>query len=250
MSADQIERAQRVACERLPAGADLAPRRAHLHGPGARRQDRSSCRPASSRTGCCGPGKLPPSMAPTPAMIAGWKRLRDLADYPGLGIACGAIVGADIDIRDTELAAADRGAGARAAGRHAAAPGRAGTEGAVALSRRGRAAIKAMTDVFLKDDLKAQVEFMASGQQVVGYGIHPDTSEPYTWSGETPDTVPAADLPAVTQEQVAALVTRGRDSDTGGRLPDQGGDRGRERRRRRRRPGHQRAPRATTPSVP
>ena len=41
----------------------------------------------------------------TAAIIAGWKRLRDLAEYPGLGIACGNVVGADIDIRDAELVA-------------------------------------------------------------------------------------------------------------------------------------------------
>jgi hypothetical protein len=30
--------------------------------------------------------------------VRGWKRLPDLADYPGLGIACGNVVGADVDV--------------------------------------------------------------------------------------------------------------------------------------------------------
>ena len=127
-------------------------------------------------------------------------------DYPGLGIACGAVVGADIDIRDAELAAAVE---ALVRERLGDTPlRRVGQAPKVLLLYRadGQPLRKAMTDVFLKDETKAQVEFMASGQQVVGYGIHPDTNEPYTWSGETPDTVPAADLPAVSQEQVAGAA--------------------------------------------
>ena len=117
------------------------------------------------------------------------------------------VVGADIDIRDAELAAAVE---ALVRERLGDTPlRRVGQAPKVLLLYRadGQPLRKAMTDVFLKDDTKAQVEFMASGQQVVGYGIHPATNEPYAWSGETPDTVPAADLPAVSQEQVAALLT-------------------------------------------
>ena len=65
---------------------------------------------------------------------------------------------------------------------------------------------KAQTPELWKGDLKAKVEVLGHGQQFVAFGIHPDTGQPYAWDGPTPETMPLAELPAVTQEQVAAFV--------------------------------------------
>ena len=141
----------------------------------------------------------------TPATIAGWKRLRDLDDYPGLGIACGNPVGADVDIYEPGLAEEIEALVVEHLG--ATPLRRVGQAPKVLLLYRasGEPITKAMTEVFVKGELKAQLEVMGQGQQVVGYGIHP-TGVSYTWGEATPDTIPVAELPAVTQEQVTALL--------------------------------------------
>jgi hypothetical protein len=42
-----------------------------------------------------------------------------------------------------------------------------------------------------------RIEVLASGQQVVIHGVHPDTHKPYRWCGKKPWDVLAADLPYV-----------------------------------------------------
>lgn len=53
--------------------------------------------------------------------------------------------------------------------------------------------------------IKCKVEILAGNLQFVASGIHPDTMEPYRWTGETPATVPLADLPEITEEQAKAF---------------------------------------------
>ena len=57
-----------------------------------------------------------------------------------------------------------------------------------------------------RDGAKAEVEILASGQQFVGYGIHPDTGTEYTWTDLAPDVVPATELPAVTAEALGEFL--------------------------------------------
>jgi len=55
-----------------------------------------------------------------------------------------------------------------------------------------------------------KIEVLASGQQFVAYGIHPDTREPYQWHGLDPlDTFlgPAEMLPAVTEAEIDAFLS-------------------------------------------
>ncbi|MFZ1429142.1 MAG: hypothetical protein WAS21_20495 [Geminicoccaceae bacterium] len=141
----------------------------------------------------------------TAATIAGWRRL-DLIEYPGLGTACGRVVAPDIDVyepelaRDVEALVVDH-LGATRMRRVGQAPK------AMLLYRAAAEPIsKALTAVFFKGDLKAQLEVMGQGQQIVAFGRHPATGAAYTWSDGDPATVPAADLPEVTQEKIGALV--------------------------------------------
>jgi hypothetical protein len=55
-------------------------------------------------------------------------------------------------------------------------------------------------------DERAHVEVRACGEQIVAFGIHPDTGAPYTWTGETPLAVPLADLPTVTADDLRAYL--------------------------------------------
>jgi putative DNA primase/helicase len=72
---------------------------------------------------------------------------------------------------------------------------------------------KQSTGLFIMPDgSEAKVEILAEGQQFVADGIHPDTGEPYIWLGRgTPETVPLADLPAITFGRAHAIVTKARE---------------------------------------
>jgi hypothetical protein len=143
----------------------------------------------------------------TPAKVADWIKLRDIADYPGLGIACGDVAGFDIDVYDLALADAIEALAVE-------------TFGPTTLRRVGQAPkrlivyrvkgdeplAKAQTPELLKGDRKAKVEVLGQGQQFVAHGIHPATGLPFAWGEATPETTPLADLPTVTREQVAAFV--------------------------------------------
>lgn len=56
------------------------------------------------------------------------------------------------------------------------------------------------------DGTVARVEILATGQQFVAFGIHPDTKAPYRWPERSPLDVPLHELPPVTKEQCAAFI--------------------------------------------
>lgn len=56
-------------------------------------------------------------------------------------------------------------------------------------------------------DQAQMVELRGTGQQLVLYGIHPDTGKPYRWFGGHPLTVPFNDLPSVRLSEVRGLLT-------------------------------------------
>jgi hypothetical protein len=51
-----------------------------------------------------------------------------------------------------------------------------------------------------------RVEVLGNGQQVVAYGVHPETGAPYSWLDADPLRVPLADLPAIDHRQAGAFV--------------------------------------------
>ena len=124
------------------------------------------------------------------------------------GVLCGDTVGVDIDITDETLAAS-----VEALAREVLGP--------TPLKRIGRAPklllafraeqpfAKVQTpELILHDGTVVRVEVLATGQQFVGFGIHPDTKRDYFWPARSPLDVPASELPAVTAVQCAALVNR------------------------------------------
>lgn len=62
---------------------------------------------------------------------------------------------------------------------------------------------KTMSPCFIRDGLKAQLEFLGDGQQFVAYGIHPKTGQPYQWFGELPVFY---ELPSVSIELVQEAI--------------------------------------------
>jgi hypothetical protein len=58
----------------------------------------------------------------------------------------------------------------------------------------------------LPDGSEQRIEVMANGQQVVCYGLHKDTRQPYSWHGGEPGAVKREDLPYVRQADMEAFI--------------------------------------------
>jgi hypothetical protein len=145
-----------------------------------------------------------PTMQVEPEMPEAWLR-----DGMGLGLRTRTFPAIDVDILDPVLATVARGALAHVLG-------------VSILTRTGRAPkflIPCRTESpFKKMTLSlsgagcqadAKIEVLASGQQFVVHGIHPDTDAPYTWSRgdetggvELLTNVGASNLPLLTPERV------------------------------------------------
>jgi hypothetical protein len=58
------------------------------------------------------------------------------------------------------------------------------------------------------EDKQEKLELLADGQQMVAFGIHPDTGKPYTWHGGEPgEKIKLADLPYISEAEAKQLVT-------------------------------------------
>jgi hypothetical protein len=51
-----------------------------------------------------------------------------------------------------------------------------------------------------------KLELLGDGQQVVAFGIHPDTGKPYQWFGGEPGEIPLHELPLITEDEAKQLV--------------------------------------------
>jgi hypothetical protein len=60
------------------------------------------------------------------------------------------------------------------------------------------------TDPHRRNDQK--FEFLANGQQVAAFGIHPDTHKPYIWPGGSPLDVPWLELPYIRQADAERII--------------------------------------------
>jgi hypothetical protein len=142
--------------------------------------------------------------SPTEALVEGWSKT--IHNHPNTGLLCNQTPGVDIDVHDPVLV------------RTLVATARA-MLGDTPLERIGRAPKTLLCyrtdtsfrkietpELFFANGSKGQVEVLAEGQQFVAFGIHPDTDLPYKWPRGSPDTVPHADLPVVTEAQLRGYV--------------------------------------------
>ena len=58
----------------------------------------------------------------------------------------------------------------------------------------------------MPDGSKAHFEILGAGQQVVAFGVHPVTWQPYRWADRSPADTPLAELPEITAEQAHDLI--------------------------------------------
>lgn len=138
------------------------------------------------------------------AEIARWTRAQ--RNCTNTGLLCGTLVGIDVDVLDHQHAhrvtcIATEMLGMTPACRIGRAPK------ILLIFRTDEPFDKIQTPEFhMLDGTVARVEILATGQQFVAFGIHPDTKAPYYWPECSPLDVPLHALPPVTKDRCAAFI--------------------------------------------
>lgn len=135
--------------------------------------------------------------AATEATITKWESTPQ--NHGNTGLLCGDLVGLDLDIPVPDLAdqiarMADAMLGHTPLVRIGKAPK------SLRCYRAEQPMQKLETaELVMPCGTVVQVEAMGEGQQVVAYGTHPATMQPYRWQGLGPDTVTLGELPVLTE---------------------------------------------------
>ena len=133
---------------------------------------------------------------------------RQYPDHLNTGLICGSLVGLDLDTPDREAAAAIT-AMATELPDFAYAPYRIGKAPKCLYAfRTTEPRPKRSTGAYLIRGLKCQIEVLGERNQFVGFGLHPDTRQPYTWHNGSPAETPLADLPVADWDAIDALLAR------------------------------------------
>ncbi|WP_439604296.1 bifunctional DNA primase/polymerase [Shinella sp.] len=128
--------------------------------------------------------------------------------YANTGLLCGTLVAVDIDAPDAE-AAEDLLALAESLPGYQQALKRVGKAPKICLFfRTAEARTKRSTAVYIVRGAKCQIEVMGDGQQVLGFGIHPDTGKPYEWLGASPLDTPFSDLPEIDADAIDQFIAQ------------------------------------------
>jgi hypothetical protein len=171
------------------------------------------------RRGLIAHGYRPVACIGKAAVVDNWQNSRWSAaqmegiarNYPGAtntGLLCGELVGLDIDTPDEETARAIRAMvlelpdGDRSPYRIGKAPK------FLYIFRAAEPRDKITTGAYLVGGLKCQIEVFGNRTQFVGFGLHPDTRQPYEWHNGSPAETPLADLPEITPESIDGLLAR------------------------------------------
>lgn len=125
-----------------------------------------------------------------------------------IGIVCGRVVGIDIDAVDFEKSEQIQALAAEYLG-------------PTGFKRVGRAPrillLYRPTEHIDSIKIADCIDVLSYGKQFVAFGIHPDTRQPYQWSGPSPETTKIDELPVITQaslEAFAAAVAKAMPSPT------------------------------------
>lgn len=113
-----------------------------------------------------------------------------------VGLVCGGIVGIDIDVLDAVKADAIE---ALAIGQFGATP----------LKRIGRAPKRALlyrSNGSVRTEHHHSLDILGPKSQIVIFGTHPNTQQPYSWPDKSPLDVSPAELPSISAAQVQAFL--------------------------------------------
>ena len=141
-----------------------------------------------------------PKIKSTPELIESWD-----ADA-SIGITTGEVVAIDIDCYDKHVTNAIVKYCNQNIGRGLARIGKAPK--ALLLFRTDTPMSKSVSTKFSDPDGNTNcIEILGKGQQLVAYGIHPDTQQEYRWPKACPYTVPVENLPTINAEQITKLFS-------------------------------------------
>jgi hypothetical protein len=116
----------------------------------------------------------------------------------GVGIACGAVVGLDIDITDAALAIQLTDLAAEMLGETSC----------LRIGQAPKRLLVYRTETPFAGRKRHPLEVLARGQQFVAHAIHPGTGQPYSWPQDSLLDVPLASLPVVTEAQALDWLDR------------------------------------------
>jgi hypothetical protein len=127
-------------------------------------------------------------------------------DWQNTSVRCGEVVAIDCDILDKAVADEVRAEARRCFGK--AFPTRVGNPPKfLMMCRTPEPFSKLRTGKYLQPDgSTSQIEVLCRGQQFIAFGIHPKTGKPYEWFGGDPLSVPVAELPEVSRDQVVEFL--------------------------------------------
>jgi len=129
----------------------------------------------------------------------------------GVGIACGSVIGVDIDILDADIAESFEADVLRITGVKEA-PTRTGRAPKRLLMYRAVDAIASQNMppwwIDKAAGVKYGMEILSHGRQFVSYGIHPDTAREYVWRDGSPADTPVDELPEISAAQIELIAQR------------------------------------------
>jgi hypothetical protein len=156
-------------------------------------------------------GKIPAPTAweqkvsTSPDEIARWEKI--FPDATNTGILTKVTPAFDIDIRNPEAATAVEELARERFEERGYILVRIGLAPKRAIPFRTDAPFKKIVrDVVSPSGTSEKLELLADGQQVVAFGIHPDTRQPYRWHGGEPGRIRWEDLPYLSADDALALV--------------------------------------------
>jgi hypothetical protein len=130
-------------------------------------------------------------MPPSEADVEAWREWDDC----GVSIACGTVLGLDLDIEEPKLAKQIREVAARTLGETTL----------VRYGRRPRMMMVYRMATPFRSRRVGPLDAMGSGRQFVAFGVHPNTGQPYEWEGPSPADTPPSAVPMVDEAKLATF---------------------------------------------
>ena len=145
--------------------------------------------------------------------LSNWSRIKSTQELikswdadASIGITTGEVVAIDIDCYDKHVTNAIVKYCNQNIGRGLARIGKAPK--ALLIFRTDAPMSKSVSAKFSDPDGNTNcIEILGKGQQLVAYGIHPDTQQEYRWPKACPYTVPVENLPTINAEQITKLFS-------------------------------------------
>ena len=128
--------------------------------------------------------------------------IHDYPDHVSTGLLTGELVAIDADILDEQVSREMQALVSSLPGASHALCRIGKAPKCMFLFRAASVSKKKATPFYVIDGIDTRVEVMGKGQQIVAFGIHPETKRPYEWIGDSPIDVTFAELPEISTEAI------------------------------------------------